>query len=160
MTLTKLRTGRTLEAQFNPPELEASMGAVYQELEVLGWSGKPIQFKHSSNLEMEVSLMFDRLTSGGGGGGGAQHESNINFLWSLPLPMRGDSVSSGGPSDVLFVWPKLYSVVCRVTKVSRKDTRFAFDGRSTLATVNLTLTRFSEIRILSEDVERDGWRDP
>jgi hypothetical protein len=158
ITFTNLRTGRTMEVQFNPPEVESMLAANYEALKILGYSHQPLQYSHTSNLEVDFELHFDGLTSDGGGGGGANLERSINFLHSLTLSMRADSVSAGGPPDVLFVWPNLYSFRCKLMSIKRKDSRFRRDMSSTLADVTLKLARISDVRTLSDDIEQNGWR--
>lgn len=160
MSLTNLRTARTVEAQFNPPDMGAKATVGYELLSILGFSHQPMQFKQTANVESEVDLLFDRLTKIGGAGGGANYDSTRRFLQSLTLPSRGDSVLGGGPPDVLFVWPKLYSFTCRVMDWQERHLRIARDGRSTLMTVRLRLNQFSTLRILSEDVEEYGLEVP
>lgn len=158
MSLTNLVTGRTLEAQFNPTKIKAKLAAEYERLAILGFSSQPLQFKNTTNLEIDgVDLLFDRLTSQGGGGGGDNYDSARRYLLSLPLPRAGDSVIRGGPPDVLFVWPNIYVVVCRVMEVSEGHERMARDGRSTLMVHSVKLHSFTQFRLLGEDVEESGF---
>jgi len=159
MTLTNVRTGRTLEVQFNPPEIEAKLSSTYNMLKVLGLSHEPQQFQQLTNLEVPLELFFDRLTAIGGGGGGPNYMSALNFLRSLQVPNRADSVLGGGAPDVLFVWPRLYRFVCRVHDLTERHQRFARDGRSTMMVVRMVLRRFRSIRYLGDEVERDGFEE-
>ncbi len=67
MSITNLRNGKTMEAQFNPTEIGAKVAAAYEDLAILGLSHRPQQFKYVDNIEIEPELFFDRLTNSGGG---------------------------------------------------------------------------------------------
>lgn len=153
MSLTNLRTTRSLEAQFNPTEIGAKLDAAYTDLAILGLSHKPQQYGSTSNVEIPIELFFDRMESRGGGDG---FDVARRYLLSLLYPSKGDTVSSGGTDDVLFVWPRLYSLACRVRSWEEKHHRFARDGGSTLMTVKLVLHQISAFRILAEDIEESG----
>lgn len=159
MSLTNLVTGRVQEAQFNPPEVKVKLAAEYERLKILGHTSQPLQFTGNTNLEIDgIDLLFDRLTSQGGGGD--EYDRARRFLMSLTLPRASDSLLRGAPPDVLFVWPNLYVVVCRVLEVTDGHRRMARDGRSTLAVVNVKLHSISQFRLLGEDVEESGFEVP
>lgn len=160
MTLTNMRSGRTLEVQFNPETIRASLEAAYNDLKVLGQSYEPQQYQNTSNRKVPITLLYDRLTSaGGGGGGGSKYMPALNFLRSLVYPYAADSVQGGGTPPILFVWPNLYTFECRVREYEEEHKRFAFDGRSTLAEISFELHSFSMVRRTTEEVEFEGWQD-
>ncbi len=150
MSLTNLRTGDALEAQLQPEELEAAIAVGYNELAILGYSHKPLQFMQTENLEIPVELRFYRLWKS------FDLKRATRFLMALAHPMRSDSVEGGGTPDVLLVWPNFLSVRCRVREVRLKATRFERTGEPIFAVFRLKLHRVSDTRILSEDIGLTG----
>lgn len=150
-SVTNLVTNRTFEFQFNPEQIGAKIGAVYEDLAILGLSHKPQQYKVTENAEIPIDLMMDRLTSSG-----ANFDAARRFYMSLVFPAASTTVIQSGPPNVLFVWPNLYSLVCKVREWGEKHTRFARDGRSTLMVIHLVLHRVQDIRLIGSQVEEGG----
>lgn len=154
MTLTNTRTVETLRVQFNPERLSEKIEAVFTELEILGNSHQLLQFKHAKNIIVGFDLRFDALV---------QREWNAaklldarKFIFSLAQPSRGDKVGTVDPPEVIFTWPKLYSITARIHTPSFEHTRFARSGAPTLSVCRIDLKEVLDIRRTSEDMRQDG----
>lgn len=156
MTFTDLVTLETWTAQFRPEQLTAKLDPVYSELEILGGSATVDQFRHTKSLSIEIELYFDCLAQKGWTA--ATLDDAERFLSSLAYPVRGDTPGQGKPPNVLFVWPKVYSVVARVGPATWTKKRSASTGPFTLATAKLELRQVLSIRRTSDDVRARGFR--
>lgn len=169
-SITDLETGDACEFQFNPEEVNEKLTANFAELDVLGLSHKPLQYSNTSNLELDLDLIFSAISTSTSYAVGSPDGSEVTgsgvevllraraFLHSLVLPVRGETnnVVGSGPPKVLFSWPNLYSLVCRVKSVDVKFTRFNLALQPIVAEVKLVLAESRIARLLSEDVRRYG----
>lgn len=153
MYFVDLRTAETMEALFNPSELEEALDVLYNELGIPGLSHSPLQYSGTSNHKFS----FDLYAVGDGATGRAQIEDFRKFLLSLCYPAAAaDSVLTGAPPRVLFVWPELVSLQARILSVGFKHQRFALDGGTTRFVASLKLSEVRDTRLTSEDVRRLG----
>ena len=162
MEIANLRTGEVVSAQFNPEELKETLQVNYERLEILGMSHQPLQYKNTGNLQIAFDLGFDALSSrnvelsGTAVGGGDPHLMR-RYLLSLCYPPRGpQDVLGGGPPTLLFMWPHIWTVHCKMTKLDITHKRFALSGIPTLFVATVTIEQISESRIFAEDVLSDG----
>lgn len=80
-----------------------------------------------------------------------------NFLHSLVTPSRGaGSVKQGDPPDVLFDWPELYLLTCKLVKCEGSMTLFSETGKPTQYTAACTFEEARVERLYSEDVVIHG----
>lgn len=152
MSISNLNTGETFRAQFNPEKLEESLESTYAEIDVPGLSHKPMQFSNTSNEEFTTEL-FWRATKP------AELEAMRQarrFLKSLCFPRRdADTVAGGAPPRVLFVWPRMLSLVCAVKSVKFSHELFTSLGQARVSRATLTLSEIRDVRLSSEDVRDD-----
>lgn len=151
--LRNVETGRALEFQYNPESIKEKLEAVYVDLAVLGLPHEPDMYDHTKSLAIgPLELNFDAM----GIEGTTVHEKRL-FLHSLMYPRRGaDDVTGGGPPRVLFIWPNLYSIVCRVRSLEIEFLRFFNDMRPALFKATITLVESRLVRLASEDVLNNG----
>jgi hypothetical protein len=154
MSLTNTRTVEMLRVQFNPEHLSEKIEAIFKDLEVLGESGQPMLFRFSRNIAVELELRFDALIDRQWDA--ARLEQARRFLLSLALPSRGDRLGTVDPPPVLFVWPKMYSLVGRISTPTIDHVRFARTGPSTLMIAKLAFKEILEARRTSEDMRQYG----
>jgi hypothetical protein len=153
MYFVDLRTAETMEALFNPSELEESLEVLYNELGVPGLSHSPLQYSGTGNHKFG----FELYAVGDGATQRAQIEDFRRFLLSLCYPAAAaDSVLTGAPPRVLFVWPELVSLQARILGVTFKHQRFALDGGTTRYVATLKVSEIRDARLTSEDVRRLG----
>jgi hypothetical protein len=164
MTLANVETGDSITAQFNPDEVKEELVVNYERLEILGGSFQPLQYKSTSNLQLNYELAFDGISardvsasnlepSGGDNTGPAAIMGARNFLYHLCYPRQGaQDVTGGGPPRTYMYWPELYAFSCRITKLTITQKRWARSMKPVLFTAQVTVEQVSDGRIFSEDV--------
>ncbi len=154
MSIANVSTGDSVEAQFNPNELEEALEVNWIRQTVPGLSHQPLQFVNTGNVKFTMELNFevqDPSTDLE-----TMHRAR-RFLQSLCYPRRGaEDVIGGGPPRALFVWPGVISLTCVVTALSFKYDRFNREGTPVQFTAKLTLEEIRDVRLLSEEVLSDG----
>jgi hypothetical protein len=154
MAIANLATGDSIEAQFNPNELEEGLEVNWARQTVPGLSHQPLQFVQTGNTRFTLELSFEAQDPG-------VTLDDIHhrrrFLQSLCYPRQGaGDVTAGGPPRVLFVWPSIVSLSCVITALSFKYTRFNLNGTPIAFTAKVTLEEIRDVRLLSEDVLASG----
>jgi hypothetical protein len=151
-----LRTGEDLEVQFNPEQLELSVGPVWKRLEVPGLPHQPQQYVGGTNVAFTLDLYCMAHTT--------QWRQSIEdfqrFLLSLCYPpAAADSVATGAPPRVMLVWPRFLSMTCIVSSaMTFRYTRWALDGGVTRYVASIPFEEILDVRLSSEDVRRVGLR--
>jgi hypothetical protein len=162
MTIGNLETGDVLSAQFNPDEVKETIGANFAELDILGMSHKPQQYKNTDNLEVVFEMAFDGVSLRGipgteEGSSTANIAAARRFLHHLFYSRKtSQDVTGGGPPRVFLFWPELYSMTCRIQKLVIVHKRFAKSSASTLFTASITVREALDVRVYSEDVLERG----
>jgi hypothetical protein len=153
MSIANVSSGESIEAQFNPTELEEALEVNWARLTVPGLSHQPLQFVNTGNLKFALELQFEAL-------GPADSDRILRakrFLQSLCYPRRGAAnVVGGGPPRVLFVWPTFVSLTCVIASLSFKYSRFNLAGTPIHFTAKLALEEIRDVRLLSEEVLANG----
>jgi hypothetical protein len=156
MAIYNLATSDSIEAQFNPTELEEQLDVNWARLTVPGLSHQPLQFVHTGNVKFALELRFDALDA----------RSSLEqillarrFLQSLCYPRRNaQNVAEGGAARTLFVWPNIISLSCVITTLSFKYIRFNIEGTPVVYTVKVGLEEIRDVRLVAEDVLSGGSR--
>lgn len=148
VTFSNVETARDCTAQFNPEEVRERIKVNYKDLEVLGLSHKPSQYLNTDNWSSSFTLGFDALS---------QYEGSVAharlFLMSLCYPRRtAQTVAGGAPPRVLFSWPNLLSVTCKIDELDFTHKRFNSRMQSVLWTVDVKVSEGRLVRLYSEDV--------
>jgi hypothetical protein len=154
MSIANLSTGVSIEAQFNPTELEEALEVNWAHQTVPGLSHQPLQFVHTGNTKFSLELNFEAQDP----------TSNLDqillarrFLQSLCYPRRGaQDVIGGGPPRALFVWPSIVSLTCVITALCFRYSRFNLQGTPVQFSVRVSLEEIRDVRLLSEDVFASG----
>ncbi|MEO7729594.1 MAG: peptidoglycan-binding protein [Kofleriaceae bacterium] len=154
MSIANVSSGESIEAQFNPTELEEALEVNWARQTVPGLSHQPLQFVNTGNTKFTLELNFeaqDTTTDL------EQIQRSRRFLLSLCYPRRGaQDVAGGGPPRVLFVWPTVVSLTCVISSLSFKYSRFNLEGTPVQFTAKLTLEEIRDVRLVSEDVLASG----
>jgi hypothetical protein len=154
MSIANVSSGESIEAQFNPTELEEALEVNWARLTVPGLSHQPLQFVNTGNLKFTLELLFEAHNPA------TDVDRNLRarrFLQSLCYPRRGAAdVVGGGPPRVLFVWPTFVSLTCVIASLSFKYSRFNLAGTPIHFTAKLALEEIRDVRLLSEDVLANG----
>lgn len=162
MLIANLKTGEEVSAQFNPEEVKEAIQVNYEKLDIQGLSHQPRQYKNTGNLGISFELGFDQMSFrnvelGGTAVGGGDPQLMRRYLLSLCYSSRqAQTVTTGEPPRLLFVWPEMWVVQCQLDKLEFTHRRFRKKGLSTLFTASLSLEQVSDQRIFSEDVFEHG----
>lgn len=148
-----MRTGDIVTAQFNPAELERKVGVAYTQLEVLGLSYQPLQYKFRPNETLKFTLHFDARSIDSG-----DQKDVERYLDALTLPtIERKDIAGGGPPDVLFLWPGLLTMRCRVTEITYKYKQFAPTiGERIHFSTDISVVEARDTPLYAEDVLRVG----
>lgn len=150
--LGNLDTGESMAAQYAPTELKEKYGASYAKQEVPGLSHKLMQFTSGENAVVELELEFNALVNPK-----ISIDDQRRFLMSLVVPRRGaTNVTTGSPARVLFFWPEMFSMTCRLTSLEMTHTFFKETGGPALFKAKLALEEARETRLYAEDVRAGG----
>lgn len=151
MTVVNLASGDELEAQFNPAELQETVGAEYASQTVLGLSHRILQFIASNNDAFEFTMFFSSANGGPIGQRGIERARR--FLRSLVKPRStAGTIKTAGAPRALFVWPGLLSVTCVLKVAVFNHQRFNLNGASVFYSAKCTLEEIRDTLITSEDV--------
>lgn len=159
MSLVNLANGAQLDAQFNPEELQESIGAVYAKQAVLGYSHQVKQFVHTEDLGVTFTLYFSSFD------GPDRHKLNMaarRFLHAAcyPRALGAGTLAHAGAPRVLFVWPELVSLTCVVTKVAFTHRRFRRAGAPVVFAAAVSIEEIRDAFIGMEDVFAVGTERP
>lgn len=156
MTITNLKTGATVEMQYNPTEVEESLDVTYAKQTVPGLSHKITQYTNTENLALKFDLAFDGLANPKQFDSFSAVQARL-FLMSMCYPSRGaTTVRTGAPARALFVWPNLYTLTTVITKLGIKFTRFALDGMPTAFAASMNIEEIRDVRLTAEDILASG----
>lgn len=170
MSFTNLDSGVSLEAQFNPEELDEELQVLWNELETQGGGIQPHQYGGTSNVKWSFKMMFNAFDEGGGGlvttslgqtsgtaGATANRQEAIAlaraYLHSMCYKPRGaQDIIGGSPPRHLFVWPGLISVDCVLHRLKINFEQFDQQGRPMRFTAQLMVKEARVEELFSEDV--------
>jgi hypothetical protein len=167
ISLTHIKSGSMVSAQFNPPEVTEAFATVFGKLALLGRSYEPMQYAHTANPKLSFELGFDAksvrdIQSSGpvsdlAGPGGVRPELARRFLMACHYPSRGaQDVLSGAPSRILIFWPRMYSVVARLTSTDFGYKRFHQSGAPTLFSAKLSFEVDAGRQLTFEEIMERG----
>ena len=152
VSIASVDTGRSVDAQFNPDEIEEKLGVNWKELEIMGMSHKPLQYQNTENLQLTFEMGFNAMATDGD-----QVFSTRLFLESLCYTKRGAAdVIGGAPSKVLFSWPNLFSLTCVIVSLTFKHKRFRQSMQPSAFTAAITIKEIRSTRLFAEDVLSSG----
>lgn len=152
MTITNLYSGETFRAQYNPEKLQEKLQATYAKLTVPGMSHQITQFTNTNNEQFDIELFmvansvrnYEMMQTG------------RRFIKSLLVPVRGaESVVTGAPPRVLFVWPRTLAVQGVVTSANFSHEMFKDNGQTRVMRVDLSIEEIRDVRVTSEDIRND-----
>ncbi len=152
MTLANLRSGDVLTAQYNPSDLKRVVKVAYARLGILGQSHQQLQYQWRDNESFDFELHFDKLSTDKGDSTTAE-----NLLDACTLPTRAaQTVGGGGPPDVLFMWPAVLTLRCRISELEYSYKRFALNGLQTYFTCKVKIEEARDTKLFAEDVLANG----
>lgn len=164
MQFANLNNGDVMAPQFNPKEIEEELRVNYNDLDLLGMSHKPSQYKNTDNHRFKFQLRFDALSirESQGSLGIPINGVNINnarrYLLSLCYSPRGaQDILGGAPPRILFFWPQLVSLEATIRSLKFKHTHFSSQtGGTGQFDCDVELHEIRDVRMTSEDVFANG----
>lgn len=157
MQLVNIDKATSIEAQFNPTEIDEELAVLYNRLQVLGLSHQPMQYQGTGNHQFSFELAF-RAADNQGKNLLADVYARRNFILSLCYPSR--QPATGAPPRVLFIWPGLASLTCKITSVRGKHTFFNKKAFPVYFAMQIGVEETRDVRIYSEDVLNNGTNRP
>jgi hypothetical protein len=161
MALTNIETGDGITAQFNPEEITEKVVVNWNDLEIMGLSHQPKQYKSTKNAQIDFEMGFDAhsvrpvIQSGVAVTDGPAYARR--FLLHLCYSRReAQDVQGGAAPRVLFFWPELFSLTAVITSVEFKHKRFIRTGKPVIFTAKVTIEEARVTRLFSEDVLTGG----
>jgi hypothetical protein len=169
-----------LEAQFNPPDLELAIKAVYKDQVVPGMSHPHKQFSHTDSLSTKLDLFFhatstttlDQVATSPGETLEvgqrvsprmppftiADRERVEGFLLGLVTP-RGDTLQTrSGPPAVLVHWPNFLEFEAVVLDVSFRYSMFNQLGQPVQMNASVSFEEIRDLRYTSFAAQLEGFR--
>ena len=153
--LVNIEVDKTLDAQFNPTEFEEQLGVNYSKMTVPGLSHQVIQYTNTENVSYSLELFFDATDLGIQGSARILESRRFLYAACHPLATPGRIVGGGAPR-ILFIWPDMISLMCVMTKLSFKYTRFNKYLGPTAYTANVTLEEIRSSLVTMEEVLENG----
>lgn len=144
---------------FFPTTLTEQIVVSYSRLKIIGMSHTQLQYSNTENYKLPGLDFFLRGTT--------QEEVNAIgevrlFLMSLAYTREGArAVRDGGPPRILFIWPQLISLTCKITNLRFQHSKFNRLGFPTVFSAKFDLEEIRNARLTSEAVRTFGTiRDP
>lgn len=153
MHLMNLLTLEGFYMQFNPTQIERSVSAEWQAMDVLGLSHQPLQYAKTTNQTVQLELYFraDSIAQREGG------DEVMKFLESLMYaPAGATSIGQAAPPRVLVVWPQTLSLTCVVRSVRFRHQRFNVRGQTVEWTASTAFEEIRDVRLTSQQVRNFG----
>lgn len=157
VTLVNVRSGETLEMQFNPQGLEEKIGANYARQTVPGLSHQVMQFVNTKNITYRTELFFESANSGPSGQ--ARILDARRYLMSVCHPRQaGGAIRTAGAPRLMLVWPGFFSVTCVLIDVTFRYNRMnvanvpcAFIAQTNLENIRDVMVTSEEFRLRGTD---------
>jgi Contractile injection system tube protein len=127
LSVTNLRSGEEVVAQFNPNELDESVAPQWSRLAPQSFSGDIRQFNNTNSYGLKLSLYFRAYSE--------QelvdlHRARRQLLsWAYPRRINS-AVIGGGPPALLLAWPGMLSITVDLITVRIVHDRFNTAARS------------------------------
>jgi hypothetical protein len=155
MSLANMRSQDVMTAQYNPEDLKRMVGVNYARLGVLGFSSEVLQYQFRPNEKLTFTLQFDMLSQNGGT---PSYATVAGTLDAMTVGSRAaQNIASGGPPDVLMLWPGVLQLVVRVTKIDYDHKRYAAtDGTPTFFSAKVDVEESRTNRLFAEDIKQYG----
>jgi hypothetical protein len=153
LTITNIRTGDFVEAQFNPSTFQEDISVNYARPAVLGLSHQPMQYLGTGNMAIPFELFFLSRD--------VETHDNLkvakNFLHSLCYPPAGaETIVAGQPPRALVAWPNVVSLTCKIIQLSVRLTRFNIRNEPVQMTARCKFEEMRDVRWTSEDAFLHG----
>lgn len=152
MSITNLRSGVEIVAQFNPTEFEEQVAPNFARFSAQGQSHEKRHFTYTGSFAVTTTLYFRAFSP-------AEldeiHRARRHLLsWAYPRRIGSDTVG-GGPPPLLFVWPGMLALP--VDLISARIVHEAFNkaGKSVRFRAEVTFEESRDTLLTTESVADD-----
>lgn len=152
VNIINLRSGDVFSAQFNPQELERMVSVNYAQQGIMGMSHQQLQFQYRNNETLKFTFYFDSRSTDAGDLVTAERMLDATTLGSR----AAQTISGGGPPDVIFQWGDYFHLRCRVQKLKYNYKRFTLRGQPIYFSCEVDVTEIRDERLYAEDVMANG----
>jgi hypothetical protein len=155
MSLTNMRSQDSITAQCNPEDLDRAVAVAYARVPPLGYSSEVLQFQFRPNEKLTFTMTWDRLATGGC----PSFFVVEGILDAMTVGSRSaQDIASGGPPDVLMIWPGVLQMIVRVTSIKWTIKRYAnsSDGSPTFFAAKVDVEESRSNRLYAEDIRSNG----
>lgn len=128
VTITNIRNGAEVVAQFNPEELEEQVAPNWARLQVQGLSHEVRHFRNTGPYTQRFTLYFraatpeDLVLM--------QRARRQLMSWAYPQRIRASNYVGGGPPELLLIWPGMLAIYVHLVECRIKHQRFNVEGHS------------------------------
>jgi hypothetical protein len=155
-TVVNTHTDERMSPIFNPTVLEQQLSASYERKRPVGMPHSTQQYKGTDNMVLNLDFYLRTTDSD-------SHRFNEqfrNFMTAFLYPTEAATdVVTGGPPNMLFVWPNYVSLLFKVQTINVRSERFR---RTDLAPYQQVMTCVVEearnTRRTSESMRSSGFR--
>lgn len=154
VSFTALNTGETYYFPYVPETFAEEVNVRWSKQDILGMSHQNDQYSYTEN-HMFQSLNFFFV-------GKTVKEVDLihegrRFLLSLCYPAGGaGTVRQGGPSRILFVWPQVVTMTCKLETLKIIHEKFNVSGRTVQFRADIKVSEIRDQRLTSQDVREQG----
>jgi hypothetical protein len=150
-----VETAKEMSPFFNPTEFETQVAAAYERKRPIGHPHANLQYSGTDNPV--INLEFFLLTQTA-----ENHDFNLkflNFIHGFLYPFKSaNSVRTGSPPRLLFIWPNTLSLTTRVTTINTRFVRFRQrDLAAVQQVVSCTIEECRDFRWTYEDQIQQGF---
>ena len=183
MQLTRLDNPQTtLEAQFNPTQLEEELEVKYAHVNPIGLPHEILQYTGTGNHKVNFQLFFHANLPGIPGPQffpdrknrdldpvSVNNPNNIalqdihaarRFLLACCYPRPGNDILSSSPPRVLFCWPQVFAFTTVVNSLKFSHELFTLAGVPRQMRVDVQLEEIRDFALLTADVDAFGTQRP
>lgn len=159
--LVNLSTNERFKFMFNPSFLEETIEARFARVNVPGLSHQRLQYSGTSNktipLELFMSQLAVDLKRGQVGVAPYVATTMKNYLESLIYPQGDAESGQQGTPRILFIWPRMITMVARVMKIQFLHRQFSINtGATTMLVAKLSLEEDRDLALLMSEVREGG----
>lgn len=152
--LLNMVTEDSIAVQYNPEQLKEQIGVSYADLTVPGNSHKRSHFINTENVNYTFDLQYRAI--GKGPAEYARIQRARLFLKALAHPWKSNAITRGGAPRVLFVWPELVSLTCKIKSLEFTYTNFRLTGGPIAFTVAVVLEEVRDVFVSMDDILEQG----
>lgn len=168
LKIVHIRSGNSITTQFNPVQVEMSLGISWNRLSIPGRSHQEMQYAFTENLKTNFDLGFDSQSArdleatgpmiSAGPADRIRPEIAIRFfLANHYVEESGETIALKAPSDLLLVWPGFFSLIAKPLTAKLSFSMWErLSGKPRIFVIGLAFESDAKKQIRYDDVLRRG----